>query len=173
MSKVGVRPAYARYLRSSFLGLYNPLSIAFGIAGRINIVPIDVAWAVVIDKIIYVVGSVAAGNVRLGIYRQGAEDTPRAGALVVESASVPQAAVHTIQMVSVADTLLTPGQYYLAIQGDNATGTLWRYYDTGCSFAWRYDRGGGYGAFTTPCPEVNAIIHLVGMMLRVKTNLGL
>lgn len=161
---------YARYLWGPLLP-YLIASQAFGTAGRVYMIPIDVPWRITIDRIIYQVGIVGAGNVRLGIYREGATaDSPAGADLVVESASVAQAGVNNIQMVTVADTVLTPGQYFSGIQGDNIAGTFYRSLDSGQVIARRYDRGGGYGAFTDPCPAVVADAGLPFLGLRIKEN---
>lgn len=144
----------ARYL---WVTMFSPVegANAFGIAGKVFIAPLDISWPIIIDRLIYIVGSTSAGGVRLGLYREGATaDSPAGAELVVESGSVAQAAASTIQMVTVPQTVLIAAQYFLAIQGNNVTGTFQRTTDTGLSFGKSYIRGGGYGAFTDPCPAV-------------------
>ena len=93
--------------------------------------------------------------------------------LVCESASVAQIAANLTQFVTVSDTLLTPGQYYAAIQFSDVTAT--RYCeDTGNNvLAWQHANGGAYGAFVNPCPATSNDAYVTWFMLRVKTNLGL
>jgi len=162
---------YARYLWGPLLPR-QIASVPFAAAGRIYLAPIDVPRPVTIDRIIYQVGGVQAGNVRLGVYREGATADSSVGAdLVVESASVAQAAANYIQMVTVADTILTPGQYFPAIQGDNATGTFYKSYGYPGLAIGYYNRAGGYGAFTDPCPALTGISYVLFVGLRIKENL--
>ncbi len=171
MPRVGAAVLKARYIRGPLLP-YGIASSAFGTAGRVWVVPIDVPWPVIIDRIIYQVGSVSAGNVRVGLYREGETVDSAAGAdLVVESASVAQSAAGYIQMVTVTATILTPGQYFGVIQGSNTTGTYQQSYDSALLFASYYNRTGGYGAFTDPCPTLTGDYITPFLILRVKENL--
>ena len=171
MPRVGAAVLKARYIRGPMLP-YLIVSSNFGATGRVYLVPIDVLWPVIIDRIIYQVGTTSAGNVRLGIYREGATvDSPLGAALVVESASVAQLTANYVQMVTVADTLLVPGQYFVGIQGSDATGTCYLSLDAEGKLANYYDRAGGYGALTDPCPALIAQASTPFFMLRVKENL--
>lgn len=62
-------------------------------------------------------GSVASGNVDVGIYNED-------GTRVVAKGSTPQAGTNTIQTVSITATPLTAGSYFLALVIDNTTGRL-------------------------------------------------
>ena len=127
---------------------------AFGTAGRVYLMPLDIPYDVTIDRLFYVVGNASNGNIRMGLYRKAALDTVDAGVLVVQSASVAQAAINTQQLVTVVNTVLTPDQYFLAIQGDNVLGTLRRYNPVD-DIAQRFDQV--YGVFTDPCPATVAV----------------
>lgn len=85
----------------------NPL----GTAGRCYLVPIDVPWPVKVDRISIITRSVAGGNVRVCIYKEGATaDSPAGGKLLVESASTPLAGVNRKQDITIAETFRTrPG----------------------------------------------------------------
>jgi len=160
----------ARYLARQMFSL-TVASTAFGLAGRVVISPIDASWPMTIDRIIYQVGTTSAGNVRIGLYREGAiADSPQGAALVVESASVAQSTAGYLQMVTIADTVLTPGQYFIGLQGDDVLGTF-RSSSTGDTIIGSYyDRGGGYGAFTDPCPTITAAAVVPFFMIRIKES---
>ena len=125
-------------------------------AGRVFLVPLQVEVQCHIDTICFVV-TTQAGNVRVGIYRDNG-DTAAGGALVVESASVACGAAGSVQEVAVADTELTPGFYWVAIQSDTTTAVLYRgsgaHATSGSLRVERFDNGGGYGAFDNPCPAI-------------------
>lgn len=160
-----------RYL-TSFRAIFQLAGSTFGNAGRAFLIPIDVPWPVIADRIIYGVGAVAAGNVRCAIYREGAAaDSPAGGELVIESGSVAQPGAEELHSVVIADTLLIPGQYFLAIQGNDVAGTYFRSYAAGEQRAFYYDIAGGYGSFTDPCPAVVVSSLHPYMKLRVKENL--
>lgn len=161
----------ARYIARQLFS-FAVASTAFGTAGRVYMAPIDIYWPMIVDRIIHQVGAVSAGNIRVGIYREGAAaDSPAGAALVVESASVAQSPANQIQMVTIAETLLIPGQYFVGLQGDDVTGTFWTSSTGIAGIGSYYDRGGGYGAFTDPCPAITATTVIPFMMLRVAQNL--
>jgi hypothetical protein len=124
--------------------------------GRVYLLPYIVPFQHTVELIGYVAGAVA-GNCIVGIYADDG-DTPAGGALIVESASVaiPAVANH-MKELAIADTQLAAALYWLAIEFDDDSsafrdipaqlvdGTLVAYY---------YDRAGGYGALTDPCPAV-------------------
>jgi len=173
MPKVGVQPLYARYLSGlPWLGDFGPF--ASEAAGRVYLCPIDISHSVIVDRIVYQVGTVSNGNLRGGIYRVGSTaDSPAGGALVVETASIAQAAGSAIELLTIAATLLVPGQYFLAFQFDGSTAQFHEHYDPSLAVFAYYSRSGGYGAFTDPCPAVTAHDRGVRALLRVKTNLPL
>lgn len=145
---------YARYLWTPPLG-FPRANQAFTV-GRVYLTPIDVRWPITIDRIIYQVGTTSLGNVRVGLYREGTTaDSPAGAALVVESASVAQSAINCIQMVTVASTVLTRGQYFVAIQAD-AIGSMYADTDAGSSLAFYYPLV--YAAFTDPCPALPPLV---------------
>lgn len=171
MPEAGSAILRARYLRS-FSGIGAAVSQAFGTAGRVYMVPLEVAWPVIVDRILYRVGGTSGGNIRVGIYREGSTaDSPAGGELVVESASLAQDTANYIQQATIADTVLTPGLYYVGIQGDDTSGTFHRSYDSAAGVAYYYDRSSGYGAFTDPCPAVTGVNEGIDIRVRVKENL--
>lgn len=149
---------------------------AFGVAGRVFTAPIQVPCSVTIDRIGFFTSGVAAGNVRLSLYHVGSfglPDLPDAGALVVESASVALGGLaNRVYLGTVANTALTPGLYFGAIQGDTVgdgyrgSGNLYN----NVSFTRTYDLG-GYGPFTNPCPAtVTRDWYTPFFMLRVTST---
>jgi hypothetical protein len=126
-----------------------------------------------IDRLLYYVRTVAAGNVRAGIYREGATPySPVGGALIAESGSVAMAAATTIQVLTIPDTILEPGNYWCGVQGDDVTGEFWAastYDDIGVRRSGWYDHP--YGAFTDPCPPINSHAEGPWFELRIKRNL--
>lgn len=148
-------------------------SQAFGTAGRVYLCPVDVPWRVEIDAIGYYVGDTAAGNVRIGLYKEGAEDTPEGGDLVCESGSEAQPTAYCFHLLTVPDTILNPGRYWVALQGDDTTGTFMRAVRLLLNTAWlsrSYDHT--YGPFEDPCPSVSAQTFSASGVLRVKRVLA-
>lgn len=158
-----------RWLESvAFFPVYN---MPFLVVGRVYLAPFDVPWRVLIDAIAYYVMNVSAGNVRIGLYREGpTADDPDGGGLVVESGSVAQPGTTRLHIIPVADTLVEPGQYFVGLQGDDTTGTFSRgaTEDTGV-LSMYYDHA--YGVFTDPCPATTITSYVLNAMLRVKRNL--
>ena len=170
----GPAKLYRRYLWG-FQDFLPAASVATGLIARVYLNPIEVPYRIEIDRLGYQVGLTSAGNIRMGLYRQGTvADTPDGGALVVESASEAQVAGNRIQSVIVPDTVLIPGLYYLAWQGDDATATFYAWRDNGGLWPTCSTRGGGYGAFTDPCPATAGVAgDYIKCFMRVKTNLPL
>lgn len=157
-----------RYLKPPFMVPYG--SVAFGVVGRVYIAPFDVPWKVIVDRIMYVVGAVAAGNVRLGIYEEGPTiDLPDAGNLLAESGSVAQPGTVRYHSLPIPETLLRPGRHHISIQGDDTTGEFYRVVRS-TPTARFYDHA--YGPFTDPCPVTAGLINTPLIMLRVSRNLS-
>jgi hypothetical protein len=159
-----------------FHGGFQPAatSFAMAVAGRVYLAEFIVEKQVTIDALAYVVGGVAAGNVTLGIYgpvatREVSSSLP----LVVATASTAQGTINTPQVITVAETLLQPGLYYVCIEGSDATGTFMRQANTAQVVGWgsTYDRGGGYGALTDPSPATTDTgSNIPGLKIRCKAN---
>jgi len=145
----------------------------FGVAGRVWIGPIDVPWRVEVDAAVYCVGGTAAGNVRIGVYKEGDTiDRPDGGELVVESGSVAQPTTNALHLVDLPTTILEAGRYYVAIQGDDATGTFYTHTNAttgGYNPGRYYDHT--YGPFEDPCPATLASTRFPIIFLRVSRNL--
>lgn len=124
--------------------------------GRVRLKPIIVNFEETVDRLAYI-NRAANGNLIAGIYEDNG-DTPAGGSLVKESASV--ACVLGVQEVAVTDTSLTEGLYWLAYIFDDVTAQWARsastniIEDNATLVGKYYDRAGGYGALTDPCPAV-------------------
>lgn len=147
---------------------------AFTTAGRAWMNLIEVPWKVLVDRLIYQVGAVSAGNVRAGLYREGPTiDIPDGGSLVVESGSEAQGAISVVQALTIPETILTPGRYYLGVMGDDVTGQIRTTYGSaysGVAYPRYYNRVAGYGSFTNPCPVTTSHGHPPWVALRVVRN---
>lgn len=154
---------FTRYITSTgFNGVYGsgnsgPISLA-----SVRTIPLYVPFTCTIDCLGYGVGTVASGNIRLGLYGLGAlgyPDLPDAGNLLVETASLAQPGTVRIHLCTVDDTRLTPGIYFVALQTDDAAATaifipvlmqLHHNVDGLVSIHRMFDLA--YGAFPDPCP---------------------
>ena len=144
------QPCFYRWLQVPVVAL-SMGSTTFVAAGRVHMAQITVPKNLTLDRLGYQVGAVQAGNVRLGLYREGATpDIPDGGALVAESASVGQSPTVEVQLAAIPVTLLVRGRYWIGIQGDDVTGTFYHQRDDASIIGRRYDHA--YGPFTDPCP---------------------
>lgn len=71
-----------------------------------------------LTKMSWYVGATAAGNNDMGVYDAETK------LLIVSTGLTAQGTINLIQTVDVTDTYLLPGDYYMAIKGTDATGTL-------------------------------------------------
>lgn len=94
-------------------------SAVYTIANSARLFSIQISHPVTVYKLGIANGTVVSGNIDVGIYDKNLN-------LVVSAGSTPQAGVSQIQTFDIADTVLTPGDYYLAVAMDNTTGTLLR-----------------------------------------------
>jgi hypothetical protein len=136
---------------------------------RVYLLQFQVEVPTTVDGICYAVVATSAGQVRAGIYGPiVTADTCEGAPLVVESAAVAQGSINSPQVVTFTATLLQPGTYYAALEFSDATATFQR----GAAVhqvpgaAQRYDRGGGFGALTGPCPAITADSTQPGLMVR-------
>lgn len=70
-------------------------------------------------KMACVNGATVNGNVDLGIYDRELNK-------IVSTGSTAQAGANAIQVIDITDTLLLPGNYFMAVELSSATGTLMR-----------------------------------------------
>lgn len=144
------------------------------VTARVYLIPVEVLVRCTVDRImVHQYEGTCVGNCIVGIYKDGTVvDIPDGGALVVESASVAKAGVNQKQLITIADTVLEPGLYWLAYESDEATTIITSersVFLVDPSHCY-YDRGGGYGALTNPCPVTTRGHYLCPfMLLRVKS----
>lgn len=159
--------AYARIL----VPLHgNPHAGNSGVTiGRVYLRPLEVQFTVTVNSAdIWV--QAQAGNVILGIYRDNG-DTPAGGAVVAETPStVVGVATRAQEIAYSASARLTPGLYWVAFEASNSvTARFGRLEDdillesNATLRTWYYDRAGGYGALTDPCPVVTVHDYLTWM----------
>lgn len=96
-------------------------------AGRVYGSQFGVEAIATIDRLIYTVGTTSAGNVTAGIYRLATIDTMTGATLVVQSSSTAQASANTAQLMTIANTTLTPGLYYVVFEFSDGTATFVRH----------------------------------------------
>ena len=160
-----LQPCYRRWLHTPVIATVFG-STAFGAAGRVFLGQLIVPNTLEIDRIGYQVGTVSAGNIRLGLYREGpTPERPDGGALVVETGSVAQIAVTSLQLIAIPPTLLRRGRYWTAVQGDDVLGTYYMQRDDAGVIGPFYDHA--YGPFTDPCPVTAAWLRPAHMTVRV------
>lgn len=157
---------YARYNNCVF-DLHH---LGFGWStGYIGFVPMQVPFTMTLDRIGYVCGAAPSGNARCAIYHDNG-DMPDGGALIVETASV--AMVARKNELTIADTQLTPGLYWLAYQGDDVP-TIFGPHTSQCPggtlFCRSADGGIGYGAFPDPAPATVDDTEVAWQFVRVKS----
>jgi len=162
--------AYMKYMMPVFhIRADDTVTVA---TARCYLAPIEVRVRVTVDRIVVGWRTPAVGNVRAAIYKDNG-DTPEGGALVVESASVAKVGTWQKQEIVIASTVLEPGLYWLSIQSDENTSVVDSEVDGiaqgGTLNAKYYDRGGGYGAFTNPCPAVTLTSDCPIIFLRVAS----
>lgn len=137
---------------------------------RVYVVPLDIIYTVTIDRLFYGVGSVASGNGRIGIYNDdGTLLTPAGQALVVQAAQKAQGIALSIDVLSVSDTILKPGRYWVALGLDNVTGTFNRMVDQS-NRNWRFTVDPSWGDLPAICPALTATNFIPVIGVRVKTN---
>lgn len=148
----------------------NAGTYAIANIGRVYLVPIVVLQKINFDRLCYMC-TTTNGNVRMGIYRDGG-NTPNGGALIVESASTAMGAILKPLELTVTEATISRGLYWLGFESDVATAVLRRfdqnYSQVGTLQTYYYDRGGGYGAFTDPCPAVAVLTHTLHLWLRIS-----
>jgi hypothetical protein len=82
-------------------------------------IPVLVPDTATVYKLAWLNGATVAGNVDVGVY-------DFKGSRLVSSGSTAQSGVSAIQVADIADTVIRPGLYYLALATDSATATFQR-----------------------------------------------
>ena len=93
---------------------------AWPAANRAIFIPFRLPKAQTVVQLASLNGTAVSGNVDMGIYTMG-------GSKVVSIGTTVQTGTSTIQIYDIADTLLAPGYYMLALALDNTTGTFFRF----------------------------------------------
>ena len=133
---------------------------ALATAGRVYLVPIEVQFDCYINKIGIVWGTTCTGNVTLGLYPTSS-GSPASQTLKVVSSDTIKSGTNIAQEISVTETFLAKGYYYLGVESNETTSICLRAanpsrFQGGSFLTYYYDVGGGYGTFTNPCPAVTA-----------------
>jgi hypothetical protein len=99
--------------------LNGAASATWQTADRAIYVPFTISSPSLIKKMFVYNGATASGNIDIGIY-------DRSFTKLVSSGEVAQAGINALQEFDIADTLLGPGLFYMALVFDTTTGTVFR-----------------------------------------------
>lgn len=145
---------------AEFMKIGSHTTRALDVAGRVYLTPIQIKEAMVMDDIYYF-PTAGGGNIHVGLYEMGANFTPKTpagGVLIVDSGSVAYGASFAPNRASVTRTWLPPGLYWIAVEADGVNVIINGHSETNLATSvlanYYYDRAGGYGALTDPCPAV-------------------
>ena len=135
---------------------WHPHSSQAFVAGRVLLEPIIIPFTVTVEAIAFVIFT-QNGNVRVGIYPSSSDKPDALNALVDSGSVAVETTANSPQEIAITATQLTAGLYYLALEADNAVAAFASINNTvetnaGAVRQRYYDRAGGYGAFTSPCP---------------------
>ena len=101
-----------------------PAEASWPAANRAIYVPFELEESVTVLKLFIFNGFTVSGNVDLGIYNS-------VFTRLVSSGSIAQTGVSSLQEFDIADTVIGPGQFYLALAVDNIDAILFRWLGTG------------------------------------------
>ena len=96
------------------------LGTAWPVANTAMFVPVNISRPALVQRLFSVNGTTVSGNIDMGIYTLD-------GAKIVSIGSTAQAGTSALQFYNIADTYLSPGQYYMAVALDNNVGKVGRY----------------------------------------------
>lgn len=98
--------------------LTNIMSLASSVntADLAHYYPFTIYSPVTVYDMFYIVGATSNGNIDLGIYDSQLNR-------IVNSGSTGMGTANTFQIVPITDTLLVPGDYFMAYQASSGTGT--------------------------------------------------
>lgn len=96
----------------------NYASAAYPAANRAYYIPFHLDEPILVTKLFCANGATVSGNVDMGIYDSNFTR-------IVSIGSTVQAGTSALQAFDITDTLIGPGDFYLAIALDNATGTIY------------------------------------------------
>jgi hypothetical protein len=128
------------------------------VPGRVYLLEFELQNDAFVDGVSYLIGSAVAGRVIVGIYGPIAhEETCKMAPLLPHSDPVAQSGnTNQEQLISLTrKTLAQAGRYYVATEFDSASSTFLRQPNNVDVTGWTqtYDRSGGFGALTDPCPS--------------------
>lgn len=99
--------------------LMSAASAVFPLANSAVLHPFKLCdWATAYQLLLHI-GATTSGNVDIGIYDSQ-------GNRIVSSGSTAAGIINTLQQFNIADTVLSPGDYFLAVGCDNITCTMFR-----------------------------------------------
>lgn len=143
--------------------------------GRVFLTHFEVREPSWIDRAVYVAGSNPAGSVVVGVYGPiTSEETCDGAPLIAQTdpALNAQTVTNNPEVIDFTTSiLLRPGRYYMAFQGASQAGSYMRHANQTQVTGWTqyYDRAGGFGALTDPCPATTVSASVMpGMRLRVS-----
>lgn len=102
------------------LGTATPASGAHPTAAMAFFYPISVPIPYLVKRVYWVNGATLAGTVDVGLFSES-------GVRILSCGATSPTPVNAIQFADVADTMLSPGAYYLALSASLATTTFWRH----------------------------------------------
>ena len=105
--------------RPGSVAVTTPATAVWPSANRALYIPFTLNRPYVVRRLFWANGTTVSGNVDVGIYL--ADQTK-----VLSTGSTAQATISVIQSVSVTETVLAPGNYFMALVMDNATGHIIR-----------------------------------------------
>ena len=117
----GVMPSVFGIRSLESLGSQAPGVGASGAPGTVNTtlyVPLQVTETITIVKGWWVNGATVSGNVDIGLYPE------TGGAKIVSLGSTAQSGTNTLQEGNIADTVVPPGRYLMALAWSSATATF-------------------------------------------------
>jgi len=140
-----------------WFGRYQVGSASIIGAGDVHICAIQVPFTVTVSGIMVIHGGVAGGNLRVGLYENGAGDQPDGATLLAESASTACNGIDRGQLVPFTSPVqIVGGLYWLANQADNTNDTYANITRNANEIAGdlfdrsRFDDRPAYGAFDNP-----------------------
>lgn len=86
-------------------------------ANRAYFIPFEVHETINVSSLWVMNGATVSGNLSVGIYNE-------AHSRLVVSANTAQSGINSVQAISITNTELSPGRYYMAVAADNGTATL-------------------------------------------------
>lgn len=127
-------------------------------AGRVLLNEFEVSNPVVLDALVITnTGTVAStlGSIICGVYGPIATEETCLNASVMTESSITDSSTNN-QLITVPSVVLGTGRYYIAVQYSNGNHVYLRQSNTTQVTGWCqfYDRAGGFGALTQPCPSV-------------------